>query len=311
MKICFVGLGSIGTRHLKNLSTLLMRKNIAFSIDALRSNDRPLQEDVALLLHRQYADITDMPCDYDIAFICSPTASHYADVVRMVDHTQNMFIEKPVFDRFFDFKKLGLREDGMYYVACPLRYNAVLQYLKGFIEREHIYAVRAICSTYLPDWRPSVDYRTVYSAHQNMGGGVSIDLIHEWDYICWLFGFPQKVQYSCGQFSKLDLDSDDLAVYIGQYPDKLISLHLDYFGRSERREIELYTEDETVVGDIRNGQVRFLRKGQSVGLAEARDEYQSRELQHFLNIIDGKIKNDSDVKHALNVLSIARGEWNE
>ena len=85
---------------------------------------------------------------------------------------------------------------------------------------------------------------------------------------------------------------------------------MDFFGRSERREIELYTKDDTVVGDIRNGQVRFLKQRRILNLSEHRDKYQIRELEHFFDIIDGKIENDSEVRHALNVLSIARGEWN-
>lgn len=310
MKICFVGLGSIGTRHLRNLSALLTELGIEYTMDALRNSSRPLPDDIVSLLHQQYTDIADLPSDYDVAFICSPTASHYIDVSRMVSHTRNMFIEKPVFDKVYDLETLGLREEGIYYVACPLRYNAVLQYLKGFIEKTHIYSARAICSTYLPDWRPGADYRTVYSAHRDMGGGVTIDLIHEWDYLCWLFGLPQRVQYAYGQYSELDLDSDDLAIYLGQYPDKLVSLHLDYFGRSERREIELYTREETVVGDIRNGRVRFLRQERTLDLSESRDNYQTRELKHFINIIDGKIANDSGMGYALNVLSITKGEWN-
>ncbi len=309
MKICFLGLGSIGARHLRNFSELLESHGMDHTTDALRSSRRPLPEDVQRLVDRQYYDVLDMPDDYDIAFICTPTAMHYEDIKKMSKRTRHMFIEKPVFDRDYALDTLHLCEEGRYYVACPLRYSAVLQYLKNYIAETKVFAVRAICSTYLPDWRPNVDYRTIYSAHRDMGGGVSIDLIHEWDYLCWLFGMPENVRSAVGKYSELELDSDDLALYIGEYKDKLVSLHLDYFGRCERREIELYTKDETVIGDIRNGCVRFMHEGRVIDLSETRDAYQKRELEHFLDIIEGKTANDGSIGHALNVLKIAKGEW--
>lgn len=309
MKICFVGLGSIGTRHLRNLTILLNKRGISYSIDALRSSNRPLDADIIRLLNKQFTDIENLPNDYDVAFICTPTSNHYDDIRRMANHSRHMFIEKPVFDTVRNGVVLSPRQDSIYYVACPLRYTAVLQYLKENIQADSVYAVRAICSTYLPDWRAGLDYRTVYSAHRSMGGGVEIDLIHEWDYICWLFGMPKRVQCAYGQYSDLELDSDDLALYIGEYADKIVSLHLDYFGRNERREIELYTKDETVVGDIRNGEVRFLKKASVVKLSESRDHYQIIELDHFLDILEGKCDNDNSIKHAEDVLAVAKGEW--
>lgn len=309
MKICFVGLGSIGSRHFRNLSTILTKREIPHTIDALRSSSRPLSEDIALKLHKQYTSMDELPDDYDIAFICTPTANHYSDIQCLVSHTKHMFIEKPIFDAIYEIDALKLRDDAIYYVACPLRYNAVLQYLKECIQYKQIFSARAICSTYLPDWRPGVDYRTVYSAHKDMGGGVAIDLIHEWDYLSWLFGMPDSVMGIYGQYSNLEIDSDDLALYLGEYSDKLVSLHLDYFGRAEKREIELFTSEETIVGDIRNSKVYFLKENKTLDFAEKRNVFQLREIEHFLDMVAGKIENDSDVEHALNVLRIAKGEY--
>lgn len=51
----FVGLGSIGTRHLKNLANLCADRGWALQADALRSDlSRPLRDGVAELLHAQY-----------------------------------------------------------------------------------------------------------------------------------------------------------------------------------------------------------------------------------------------------------------
>ena len=66
-------------------------------------------------------------------------------------------------------------------MAAPMRWCGTMLALKEELPRLKPYSARVICSSYLPDWRPGVDYRTVYSAHREMGGGVTIDLIHEWD----------------------------------------------------------------------------------------------------------------------------------
>lgn len=311
MKILIVGLGSMGQRHIRNITAVLAARGEPAQIDALRATDRPLPPEILALLHRQYFDADELPRDYDAAFISNPTALHY-DTIRTLDqHARHMFIEKPVFRSAADVDPSALpSEDGrVFYVACPLRYTGVIGYLKAFVETNPPYAVRAMCSTYLPDWRPQQDYRRGYSASRALGGGVSIDLIHEWDYICHLFGFPERVLSLRGKYSALELDSDDLAMYIGQYADKAISVYLDYFGRAERRTVELYCAEDTVVGDLIGGTVRFLRAGREIAFAEERDAYQRRELAAFFDMIAGMRENANPIATACRTLLIAEGAY--
>ena len=104
-----------------------------------------------------------------------------------------LFIEKPIFDA--PGKDLGacLAPGQKAYVAAPMRWCGVMLALKRLLPQLRPYSARVICSSYLPEWRPGVDYRTVYSAHRAMGGGVAVDLIHEWDYMAELFGTPRQV----------------------------------------------------------------------------------------------------------------------
>ena len=51
MKALFIGLGSIGTRHLQNLTALCEKQGIPLQADALRSGSRPLRPGAAELLH--------------------------------------------------------------------------------------------------------------------------------------------------------------------------------------------------------------------------------------------------------------------
>ena len=56
----FVGLGSIGTRHLNNLHTLCRQRGLTLQADALRSNlSRPLRPGVAEQLRAQFTDLGD------------------------------------------------------------------------------------------------------------------------------------------------------------------------------------------------------------------------------------------------------------
>ena len=55
-----------------------------------------------------------------------------------------------------------------------------------------------------------------------------------------LFGPPLACYNFKGTYSHLEIDSDDLSVYIARYPNMLAEIHLDYFGRTYRRSIELF-----------------------------------------------------------------------
>lgn len=309
MKICMIGIGSIGSRHLKNISDVLSERGEQFQIDALRSSCRPISEELSARVSNTYFDLAELPSDYDAVFITNPTAMHYETLKACVEKTKHVFLEKPVFDRTdYDLEKLNLKPGCVYYVACPLRYRRVTQYIKDLVQKEPVFSARSICSTYLPDWRPGVDYRKTYSAKKEMGGGVSIDLIHEWDYLCYLFGKPKKVCNFSGTYSNLAVTSDDLSVYIAEYDHLLLSLHLDYFGRYDRREVELYLGDDVVVGDYIHSQVRFLRSGQTIELPEERNEYQKKEIACFFDMIAGKQENHNPISLAYDILKITKGE---
>lgn len=223
---------------------------------------------------------------------------------------QNIFfIEKPVthFELLDVARNFRFREDSVYYVACPLRYTNVVRYLKDKVNVSDVISVRCISSSYLPDWRPGIDYRNTYSAHKEQGGGVSIDLIHEWDYIQYLFGEPKNIYYAAGKKSNLEIDSEDYAVYVADYKDKVVELHLDYFGRKTLREIMIFTNEETIVGDLVNGSIRELRSGKELFLPELRNDYQIRELQSFFKMIDGQQINTNSIKDACKTLGYTRG----
>lgn len=307
MKVCFIGLGSIATRHIKNLYDILDGK---VQIDVFRSgNGGGIDEEIKAYISDIFMDMKEMPKDYDVIFITNPTKLHYETLQKFHSFGRNFFIEKPVFETGEEqIKNLNLRLDSVYYVACPLRYTNVIQYLKKNVDFNKIYSIRCISSSYLPEWRPGVDYRNTYSAKKELGGGVSIDLIHEWDYLTYLLGYPQKAFNLKGKKSNLEIDSEDCSIYIAEYEKMFVELHLDYFGRVPIRKLELLGEDDTIVADLLKQQIHMLKEDRIVDLYEDRNSFQKKELEFFLEILKEPLKNSNTIEKACKTLKITRGE---
>ena len=306
--IAFVGFGSIGTRHLNNVCAFLEGRGDTYTIDLYRHK---LQDNLPDGVRAQYlyGEVLTEEQQYDIVFVTNPTSLHEDAIRKFIGHAKAFFIEKPIFGNTYVSDEL-LSQLGAIpnYVACPLRYNPVLQYVNEYGLCKDAIAIRAICSSYLPEWRPNTDYRQCYSAHRDMGGGVGIDLIHEWDYLTWLLGMPEECHSIQTKISNLEIDSDDIAIYIAKTKNTSIEVHLDYFGRKPIRQLEIFLPNDTIRCDILQGIITYLKSGKQLQLDTERNAFQMKEIAHFFDIADKKIVTDSSARHAVQVLKIAKGE---
>lgn len=309
MKVCMAGLGSIGQRHLKNMSNVLTERGLDFTVDALRIGGGVLPGECMDMLSKTYCSCEDLPENYDVIFITNPTACHYDSVGRMAGKTRYLFVEKPVFDCYRDIENLHLEETGIYYVACPLRHKKVMKYMKDLIDNgEKINSVRAISSSYLPDWRKGSDYRLVYSAKKDMGGGVELDLIHEWDYIAYLFGLPEKMFKLTGRYSDLEIDSNDIAVYIARYADKIVELHLDYFGTETVRQVELIGNRKKYSADINANRIKIFENGkEKQTISFGADDFYLTEMNYFFDLVLSGNKSFNEIEQANELLKFVLG----
>ncbi|MCO5385905.1 MAG: gfo/Idh/MocA family oxidoreductase [Desulfosporosinus sp.] len=305
MKACFVGTGSIGKRHIRNLYEICSERQMDLEIHVFRSSKTTLPDDIARLVNKQLFDYRELRDTYDAIFITNPTSVHYQTLQDIGAYSNCFYIEKPLFEtKRKNIAALNLSDKKTYYIACPLRYTNVINEARQVITKEKTFSARVICSSYLPDWRQGVDYRKVYSANKEMGGGVCLDLIHEWDYLTHLFGFPDRVFKICGKYSDLEINSEDLAVYIARYKDMLVEVHLDYFGREPKRLLEVYTGQSSWTFDIL--QETVMKNGKILkDMKEDGNQKYIREMNFFLDVCFGEKRNTNPISHALRVMDIA------
>ena len=307
MTACFIGLGSIGQRHLKNVHAVAAMRGIAMETDVVEPRELDyLDGDVRKLVRRRFSGISEIG-RYDMVFVTNHSQRHEETLAAVREKGDFFFVEKPVFTRALSENALApYVDESKFYVACPIRHTRAYGFLSEFVPHNRVCCARAICSSYLPEWRPGTDYRKTYAA-QKGAGGVKLDLIHEFDYLFTLFGFPEKSCLMDGKFSGLEIDSVDGVSFVGRYPDKTLELHLDYYGRVPRREIELYAADDVVVADFIKAEIRFLKSGRRLDLAEERNEYCMREIAYFFDFALSGKRNMNSIPHANGILSFVQG----
>ncbi|WP_010076839.1 hypothetical protein [Clostridium cellulovorans] len=84
MKVCFVGLGSIGCRHINNLKSVSMDRQIDLEIHAFRESNRILSEEIKQFIDREIFEASDLDDNYDIVFITNPTNMHYDTINKFI-----------------------------------------------------------------------------------------------------------------------------------------------------------------------------------------------------------------------------------
>ncbi|MFN3453902.1 MAG: Gfo/Idh/MocA family protein [Pseudobdellovibrio sp.] len=234
-KILIAGYGSIGQRHFKNFFDM--------GCDVALVSRRKLDVEANL-----YSSVSEAVTSYspDIVFICNETYLH-AEVLQQLDERQYsglIIIEKPIFDLNFTqyekFKHLNIK------VSYNLRFTSFLQYLKKELSHQKIISSQAYVGQYLPTWRKNTDYRTSYSADASKGGGVLLDLSHELDFCCWLFGKAKGLFSLNGQWSDLEINSIDTCALIIKHENcPVVDLQLNYTDRRVQRYLTVTTTEAT------------------------------------------------------------------
>ena len=301
MNILIVGLGSIAKKHIAAIRELAPET----SIFALRSSKSSQDIDGIENLY----SLEDINIRFDFAIISNPTSKHAETINELIGLEIPLFIEKPLFG---DLGHEDLREKvnsaGMLtYVACNLRFLESIRFLHDYIKahpEKRVNEVNVYCGSYLPDWRPGTDYRKCYSAIPELGGGVNIDLIHDIDYIYWIFGRPEESISICRNVSSLGIRAVDYANYVLLYPGFTASIVLNYYRRDYKRTIEVVFENGTWLVDLKKNIITdedstVIFKGKNTPL----DTYKSQ-MAYFLDLIHEGKRAENSINEAYEVLKI-------
>lgn len=253
MNILIVGLGSIGMRHAR-----IIKEISGHEIFALRTFQGQEKNDLGIRELRSWNEVDKH--SFGAALITNPTFMHLETAFECAKRNMHLFIEKPIdcktdgLDELIDLvnqKKLTA------YVAYPLRFHPVICELKKKLQGQTILHSRAVCASYMPNWRSKQKRKTTYSSFQEQGGGVILDCSHEIDYVEYLFGEIEDIRGIFGRQSDVTVDSEDFCDLNLFHPQGVTNLHMNLFSFETQRYIEVDTKEFYIKGDLNRFQIKI------------------------------------------------------
>lgn len=251
-----VGLGSIGRRHARNLAAADPSARITV-VRHRGGEDDVCQELGANVVTR----LGQVEGAVDLAVLATPSANHMDALPDLISSGWPLLVEKPIVTSRSDADAVRALLDrsprAVRTAGFNLRFLPSLRRMRDLVasgELGRIVRATFVAGQWLPDWRPGTDYRTSYSADDALGGGVELDLSHEFDVARWFFGDLEVEFARSGTFSDLEISSSDTAVAVLAAPTgpPLVTVALDYVARRRVRWYE-------VVGD--RGRVEWSLDG--------------------------------------------------
>ncbi len=250
MRVLIIGYGSIGKKHAEILSQINRVKEIFI----LTKQTFPKK----FYKCKTYKDIIKIDPDYII--VSSVTTNHYKDLKFINENLKNkvIVVEKPLFEKNYIFKN----KRNFIYVGYNLRFHPVLKKIKSIVSNRKIYSINAECFSNLINWRKDRDYKKTSSAKKSSGGGVILDLSHEFDYISWIFEKELIPTFKIfDKLSDLKIETEDFLILNAKInKDIIVNILLKYYSFINSRKILIFGKNLSIKGDLLKNQLTVVYK---------------------------------------------------
>jgi predicted dehydrogenase len=234
VRVCVFGGGSIGTRR---ASLLEARGCEVVSYDPAHAQSAATEEEA---LEGAIACV-----------VASPSREHGRQAALALTRGLPTLVEKPLAlsaAEAAELTRVAADAGAPLHVGMNLRFHAGLAALREELgDVGDVLRVSAWCGSWLPGWRPEVDYRTSYSASAAQGGGVLLDALHEIDYLVALFGPVASVSAVVDKVSALEIDVEDVVLLHLAFASGAVGdVALDYLDRDYHRGCRVVGSERTL-----------------------------------------------------------------
>lgn len=310
--ILIAGLGSIGRRHLKNLSMVGCDNIILYRTG---KSTLPAEE---LAGYKTFYDLEEALSLNPIAAIVSgPTSLHISIALKAIKAGCHLFLEKPIshsLEGISELQRIAKTKTLQIHVGFQFRFHPGLQQIKKWIESNRIGQVISARSHWgecIKDWHLWEDYRKSYSVREEMGGGVVLTLSHPFDYLIWLLGDVEKVYAVTRKHQNLAINTECMAETILHFNSGVIgSVYLDYLERPAKHTLDIIGDIGTIRWDNADGTAKLFVENKCSGECAVPKGFERNtmfleEMRHFLMCINENSPPMCSIDEGIKSLEIA------
>ncbi|MGF1802119.1 Gfo/Idh/MocA family oxidoreductase [Vibrio gigantis] len=296
--VAVIGLGNIATRHRRNLKLLFPQCRLLAMSASGRVPADPVSD-----CDQVVSDVDEIiRSSAELVIVASPAPCHAEHTIPLLEAGIPTLIEKPVTTCVEEAKCL---EAIVEKTQTPVTVGYCLRYLPSSLEVKalldkgsigELYNAYIEIGQYLPDWRPSKDYRSSVSANAELGGGALLELSHELDYAQWLLGDLTLQHAYLRSSDELSLEVEDLAdIVTTTKSGALVNIHLDFLQRQAYRRCRFVGSKGTVEWDLIKNEVKQTNHtGESTVYSDPAWD----KNKMYLNMLQDFINMTKDNKHS-------------
>jgi len=255
-----VGLGNISNRHRKNLKYIFPSAKIACLpssgkyLDSIPKNSDILCStiDELILLRPSFV------------IIASPATFHAQHSVPFIKNKIPVLIEKPIAASMKDamlISSAAKKYKTPVAIGYCLRYKLFIDEVKDILYSKmigDINEVNIVCSSYLPNWRPNIDFQNSVSASAELGGGALLELSHEIDYANFLLKELSLDSATIKNSGTLGIEVEDCVDLIFTLPKGgRCKMHLDFLKKNPIRMASFNGSDGKILWDLENNSLHI------------------------------------------------------
>jgi len=309
--VAVIGLGNIATRHRRNLKLLFPHCRLLAMSASGRFPTAPVSD-----CDEVVSNIDEIiRSSAELVIVASPAPFHAEHTIPLLKAGIPTLIEKPVTTCVEEAKRL---EAVVEKTQTPVTVGYCLRYLPSSLEVKalldkgaigRIYNARIEIGQYLPDWRPSKDYRSSVSANAELGGGALLELSHELDYAQWLLGNLTLQHAHLRSSDELGLEVEDLVdIVTTTESGALINIHLDFLQRQAYRRCRFVGSEGTIEWDLIKNEVKQITHTvENIVYSDPvwdKNKMYLNMLQDFINMTKGNKHDCIDLQQATKTVEL-------
>lgn len=304
LKICLVGAGSIGRRHLRLLAE---RDDVVLSVVDPSAASKEFVaskfENIVCYDSMQEAIEAEKP---DAALIATPHQMHSQMAMDALNAGLHVFCEKPMSDSLEDCVKMlacARKSEKVFSVGFMFRFDPFIRKIKELIDGGVLGNIVHYTSRFASY---NILLCSVTKHQENTPYSLVMDCIHDTDLLHFLTGsVPDYVYSNAIKAGAMELSSpQNLIDTLYRWEDKKLSanVHFNYIEHPQVHTLEIAGDRGYVKGDFADGSITLGTidgKVEQISAARDFDNVYRAELDHFIRAVRGEVEPENKAESAI------------